>query len=73
MKTIHVRRTAYHSLIAMVKDVSDGGVKVHRLVLCDGPMPSKDQFEGIVYEDIPSLRKAVRDAMKSLATEDQAG
>lgn len=70
MKTIHVRRTAYHSLIAMVTDVCGGGVKVRRLVLCDGPMPSQDQFEGVVYEDIPSLRKAVRDAMKSLATED---
>lgn len=73
MKTIHVRRTMYHSLIAMVTDVSGGGVKVHRLVPCDGPMPSLDQFKGIVYDDIPSLRKSVRDAMKSLTTEDQAG
>lgn len=73
MKTVHVRRTAYHSLIAMVTGVSGGGVKVHRLVPCDGPTPSLDKFEGVVYPDIPLLRKAVRDAMKSLTTEDQAG
>lgn len=65
MKTIHVRRTAYHSLIAMVTGVSGGGVRIHRLVPCDGPTPSQDQFEGIVYDDIPSLRKAVRESMKS--------
>lgn len=65
MKPIHIRRTAYHSCVAIIRFDEWGDVSVDRILRDQGDAPDAKQFKGKTFRDIPEMRKAVREAMKT--------
>ena len=65
MKPIHVRRASYHSCVVIVRFDAYGDVLIDRILQDQGEAPDAKQFTGRKFRDIPEMRKAVRESMKT--------
>lgn len=62
-----IRRSPSHSLVAHVDALESGGVALNRLTPDVGIVPYHDDLVGVEFDRIATLRRVVKDRMRSVA------